>query len=854
MKKQLSVLLVFMMLTSSVVSIRASFSDEITITPVENSGGDALVKLDKALREEISRAGNSPVDVIFELNANSDQLLSDIANEGGRINQQLENAKIVSATLPADSLIKVSLNDHVQRIYKDEVIQIPEEIGMKGEELLVELDGEEFTIDSIESMNDLVTLMDANAFFTDAYQVWGDTNAGAGSVIAVIDTGVFPHVSLGNRLIGGIDLIDAGTPYEGFDNPNNINHGTFVASQAAGNALITFPAGSSTGDAFLRFSPFAFQNPDGSVSVALLGTAPLASIFAIKVFSVFGYTTTGTILAGIDYAITMGVDVINLSLGGPSNIPGEDLLDLMVDAASAAGIAVTISAGNSGPNPLQIGSPGTAKSAITVGAASTPSQERLYAEVVAGLGDYYYGADGNSIVYFSSRGPTSDGRMKPDVVATGSRNLGAFGYTGLSFGSGTSFSSPVVAGAAALLSSYARLNNMDLSSQDIKDALKAGAVPIDGFSDFEQGAGYINLVNSIAYLSSNDDHDDHHGKEGKHKDRDHDDDDDDHELSKIEDNVEDLLDIIELEDGVYTVSDLTIKPSEFEYLTFEVGDDVDFVRVSISGVSYDVDNPVLGNRAWGYLSSSMPNGIDGNYLDLIFIDTGDNQMFTYSDFDFQAGLLRMTIENDFISFGDLHIASLTIEVVEVGAELDDGELEIENEGADTILYYDVYEGGVSEYNGVILDGEVQVMSFTIPDMYGFAMLQLTWERDYQYYGTDDIDFYVADSAGDFVAFGASLAIPEVDFLFFADTYTIYLVGYDVYDAAGAEYTLEIIYFVDLFAAPIYSSALMLMPQDSEIEVSLPAGVHGVMIVGTFNAVEFFGFTFYLDVWSDFLDV
>jgi subtilisin family serine protease len=136
--------------------------------------------------------------------------------------------------------------------------------------------------------------------------------------------------------------------------------------------------------------------------------APDAGLVAIRVMNEKGEGRPSDIIRGIQYAISHKdqdhIGVINLSLGGPEDgtPSSEDPLDRAVEAAWNAGIVVVSAAGNSGPQNKTVGAPGDDPKAISVGAALNP----------------------NEVSFFSSRGPTSDGKSKPDITAPGEYIVG----------------------------------------------------------------------------------------------------------------------------------------------------------------------------------------------------------------------------------------------------------------------------------------------------------------------------------------------------------------------------------------------------------------------------------------------
>lgn len=142
-------------------------------------------------------------------------------------------------------------------------------------------------------------------------------------------------------------------------------------------------------------------------------------------------------VAAFEWADRLGATVISSSLGytdwyNPSDFNGTTpVTSRMASTAAKKGILVVNSAGNSGPEASTLGAPADAKDILAVGAVSS-----------TGL-----------IANFSSRGPTADGRLKPEVVARGVQTWVASSFSPTSYGrsNGTSFSCPLTAGFSAVL-------------------------------------------------------------------------------------------------------------------------------------------------------------------------------------------------------------------------------------------------------------------------------------------------------------------------------------------------------------------------------------------------------------------
>jgi subtilisin family serine protease len=115
-----------------------------------------------------------------------------------------------------------------------------------------------------------------------------------------------------------------------------------------------------------------YKDPKGIAKSKLSGVAPKAYLGNYNVFPCPDAACSSEsiyIASAIEQAVNDGMDVANLSLGG-SATPGFDLLVEVVNAASDAGITMVIAAGNSGPSPGSVESPGIADKAITVAAVT----------------------------------------------------------------------------------------------------------------------------------------------------------------------------------------------------------------------------------------------------------------------------------------------------------------------------------------------------------------------------------------------------------------------------------------------------------------------------------------------------
>ncbi|MFO7917266.1 MAG: S8 family peptidase [Anaerolineae bacterium] len=270
-------------------------------------------------------------------------------------------------------------------------------------------------------------------------RMWDTGFTGEGVRIAVIDTGIdMEHPDFDQRITEVTDFTGQGAADEH-------GHGTHCAGIAAGS---------------------------GAASQGVYrGAAPEATIYSAKVLDSRGEGMMSDVMAGVEWAVQQGVQIISLSLGSEGPCDGTDALCEMCNAAVREGVIVCVAAGNEGPDDYTVGSPGCATDVITLGATN----------------------DVDQVTQFSSRGPTADGRIKPDIVLPGDDIISARSE-GTTMGnpidqyytaaSGTSMSTPLAAGICALLL-QAKPN---LTPQEIKERLMSTALDV-GDTVYAQGSG-----------------------------------------------------------------------------------------------------------------------------------------------------------------------------------------------------------------------------------------------------------------------------------------------------------------------------------------------------------------------------
>jgi subtilisin family serine protease len=284
-------------------------------------------------------------------------------------------------------------------------------------------------------------MLDRSVAQIGAPAAWAAGYDGTGVKVAVLDSGIdLGHPDVGGQVVGSMNFTTATT---GVQDDNG--HGTHVASTVAGT-------GARSGG-------------------ERRGVAPGADLLIGRVLNAGGSGQMSWIIAGMQWAVAQGADVVNMSLGSTAQSDCTDPIAQAAEDLSDDALFV-IAAGNNGLRE-RVSSPGCAAGVLTVGAVDRDLATAL----------------------FSSRGPTFGAahRVKPDlaapgvdIVAAAARQRGDIAYVPMS---GTSMATPHVAGAAAILAQ----RRPDWPAQQLKRALISSVRPDASSHVFDQGAGVVDV-------------------------------------------------------------------------------------------------------------------------------------------------------------------------------------------------------------------------------------------------------------------------------------------------------------------------------------------------------------------------
>jgi len=375
-----------------------------------------------------------------------------ISSLGGRVVYEYKYVDAIAAELPTGALNALRGAVDTAAITKDVEFTRPGNIDtLRGRNLTGGISNE-FTADGVEPLSEAdvqrIAAVNPNAYLlgnsvANVSSLHAAGITGAGVVVALIDTGIrpgFPHISVDGSVIGCEDFVHDSL---GSTNSGNNYHGTFVAGMISANTTFVFGTTNPLRNAVLAECPACFSNPPTNTAIPMVGTAPSSSIYALRVFGPSGGASESRILAAMERSIELrekfdaglpdgsNIQVVNMSLGGLTQFPGRELLDVEADVMLEKGIVPVIAAGNAGPSAITVGSPAASSGAIAVGAASLAHNERIWARLQLGPvnGSFYRPFLGAQTAYFSSRGPNADGRIDPDVLSNG---VACFGQ-GVSF-------------------------------------------------------------------------------------------------------------------------------------------------------------------------------------------------------------------------------------------------------------------------------------------------------------------------------------------------------------------------------------------------------------------------------------
>ncbi len=648
---------------------------------------------------------------------------------GGIVTHEFKHADGLVVLMPDGQLDALEKTIGVDYVARDEVVPNPHPREVVG---LDEGSALELPADAAPQ-----NYYSYNAELTGAIALHAAGGLGQNVIVGIIDSGVSRTAAAlcngpcatGTRVIGGENFVP-GAFEPGANASTNNPHGTWVASMVGANIGFLFSKTTAFAQAVRRYcNPVAACSTPFSPTLDLIpmvGQAPAVQFFAFKVFPAIGSgAPVSRILAAMDRAIELknttlpNMRVVNMSLGGATLHAGRDIEDELASSMAASGISLVTSAGNAGPSGTTIGSPGTARNILTVGAASSAVHERILRDLEfgPGVGALYRPDDSHQIADFSSRGPNADGRIDPEVVANGVGSYAQNANGLISWVDGSSFAAPTVTGIVAALYSL----RPDATPSQIRSAIIRSArrdvVPTARAVD--QGAGYVDAAGALALLDTG--------------------------VRRVSDtapgrktvaqNLEKGADIETIDRSPYSGRLRRLRPSERREFYYEVKPHTASVKVTLSNITPELppseQNAFFGDDIQLAVHSAKTSAIgEGDYLARAFVNADRTFVFEKPE----TGLMRITVLGDWTNAGRIST-----------------DVRIES----------VYERlPRRDFRGELSEGDVRTHAVDIPVGTASVTFRLSWENDWGSYPTNDLDLVLQPPGGPGIFTGTTFNSPE----------------------------------------------------------------------------------------------
>lgn len=682
--------------------------------------------------------------ILIKVKKPYNNVVNAIQQRGGRVRIQYQNFDGLAAEISRSQLESLYSVIGQTNITKDLATPAPKSIDTTfGRSLARTGDEKRIVFDSSRALpastisaiaNSTPQAYRLNNSIINASPLHASGITGAGVTVAVIDSGIrpdFPHISLDGSVIGCEDFVADGL---GCTNSGNDFHGTFVAGMISANVDFGFAPDSVFRNAVLAECPECFSNPPANTVIPMIGTAPLSSIYALRVFGPVGGAPASRILAAMDRVIELrkrfnagqsggvNIKVCNMSFGGITHNAGEGLQSEALNRMLDADIVPVTAADNSGPSSLTVGTPGSSVGALTVGAASLAHNERIWERTLYGtvIGAQYRPFLGTQTAYFSSRGPNADGRPDPDVSSNGMGNFGqGDGSPGfITFGSGSSFAAPSVAGVAALL----RQAVPRATARQVRNAIISTANPAifsDGSGMLDYGAGYVDALAARNLLATGRVPDSIPTPRKPN--------------SSVEVNIEKNT-ALKVRGGFVRQNFSNLKPGQRSEILYRIGEKTNEVTITLSkfvpALPPTGQNRLFGDDAFLTVHSSKTSQIgNGDYLVYQLTRGG-----TFVVNNPEPGIMRITLSGAWTNGGA------------ISAEL------VVDSNSDPI------PGHTAE--GKIRPGQLVVIPLRIPSGISKAEFRLEWQADWSTYPSNDLDLILIRPDNSLVFDGVTLNSPE----------------------------------------------------------------------------------------------